>query len=315
MVARTLLRHMNAYGTLIHGSDAFWYEQGQNLEAIFDNYPPHIFFTHSYADTHNGILAKLLEVEPQPGKSLTTLRTKAAQSNPHISVAYFEQRSEDLRKYFFKEILDYKYYWDRGEWQGRGVEHKHGAARLKTYEELFDHVKIWVQGQMASKRLDDEYFSAQTPLYLKNCSSNIEYQLLQEDKKHSICTVAEKNNPNVIKKFKKDELVRKISIEQKTIWEEQAKEGIEKGKLVAKFADFLVTTMNVDEKLDHHVKTKIHPSDYEYNPQWSAEKKKWNMRKSQKRCKFIYVMNIVKRKGKKKKKVVGILLKTKPTQS
>ena len=151
------------------------------------------------------------------------------------------------------------------------------------------------------KKINAQYFSYNTPLYLKNSSANIEYQLLKEDKKHSICVVARKNNPNVIEKFKKHELIRKISSEQKCLWEEQAKDGIEKGKLVARFADFLVTTMNVDEQLNYHVETNIHPCDYEYNPQWSANKKKWNMRKSQKRCKFIYVMNIVKRKGKKRR--------------
>ena len=94
-----LLRHMNAYGTIIHGSDAFWYDEGKNLEAIFDNYPPHLFVTHSWADTHNKILAKLLQVKPIPGKKFHTLRTKAAQNNPHISVAYFEQRAEDILRF------------------------------------------------------------------------------------------------------------------------------------------------------------------------------------------------------------------------
>ncbi len=150
--SNNLMRRMSVYAANITGSNAFWYQKRQELQAIFEQKKPAtVFFTFSFADNHWHDLHDLM-----PGGLNFTPSEKCQNilNNPHLADWYFGHKLEEFMKSFFDKILTCEWRWYRFEWQSRSSIHAHGAARFSNDPGLIELTALVYKGRLAAKKLE-----------------------------------------------------------------------------------------------------------------------------------------------------------------
>ena len=100
---------MSAYCANHTGSDAYWYQNRNTLEAIFEQKKSApVFFTFSMADNHWQDLHVLMpdKYDNQNIQFDKNKNFKNVVNNPHLVDWYFSWRLNEFLKFFFDDILD-----------------------------------------------------------------------------------------------------------------------------------------------------------------------------------------------------------------
>ena len=145
------MTRLSAYSANVTGSDSYWFQRRNELEATFQQKKTATaFFTFSYADNHWDDLHKLM-----PGPPATTKAQKYQNvlNNPHLVDWFFSFKFEEFLKVVFDGILEADWRWHRYEWQSRTSIHAHGCVRLKNDPDLVRLTSLTYKGRQAEKRL------------------------------------------------------------------------------------------------------------------------------------------------------------------
>jgi hypothetical protein len=148
---RALMSRLFAYSANITGSDGYWHQRRQELEAIFQQKGPGtLFFTFSYADNHWEDLHRLMP----GGLKEPRLRYRQVGKNPHLVDWYFSTRLEEFIRCYFRDTLDMEWIWHRYEWQSRTAIHAHGVVKLKNDPGIADLVVRVYRAKVSREKLE-----------------------------------------------------------------------------------------------------------------------------------------------------------------
>lgn len=141
----SLLKRLLSWGSNIRGTNAYWFQRRQELEAMVNQLGiPTLFLTLSSADLwwpcmtrHFGLTDEYIATLTE--KQLSKLMQEKLNENPLIADAYFTKRVDE-----FLAILKKKFniadYWMRFEYQFRGSPHLHaliwidGAPDVRSFD-------------------------------------------------------------------------------------------------------------------------------------------------------------------------------------
>lgn len=98
-----IINNLRRDSNTIRGSQSYWYQTNQDLKSIIDSKgPPHIFFTHSFADLYDPYLHKFLNIPKETSNEM--MRKKLI--NIHIWLIGFLLRNlKNLLKNTILSIL------------------------------------------------------------------------------------------------------------------------------------------------------------------------------------------------------------------
>ena len=147
-----LMKRLQRYAAKIQGSNGYWFQRHQELQALLEQKgPPTFFWTVSSADTYWPELHSLLPHStdnPSP-----SMHCQAVISNPHITDWYFTSKLTDFVEHWLYDTLDAEWHWYCLEYQSRGSTHAHGCAKLKNDVGICALVQKAASGWLADKQL------------------------------------------------------------------------------------------------------------------------------------------------------------------
>ena len=122
---------------------------------------PHVFATHSFADTYSAYLAEFMlkwrglerdgEMSPfAPGISEHEAKTRKwnlLQANPGVAAHFFALKTELYLEHICVGILSATAYWSRYEWQSRGATHAHYFLWLRNTPRV-THLETWIREEL-----------------------------------------------------------------------------------------------------------------------------------------------------------------------
>ena len=119
-ISRTLCHYMSS----IPSTPSFWFSKCQEMTAAIDfvHHLPLFFYTFSFADLYDFSLHSVL------GTQSKNERWSRIQSNLFPTMEFFLIKWQSFRDEFFFKLLNVHDYYERYEFQQRGMPHVHGIA-------------------------------------------------------------------------------------------------------------------------------------------------------------------------------------------
>jgi len=150
---------LGRYEANLEGSDGFWHQQCQELQAAIReaNYPT-AFYTFTYADAHCPELYRLLPFPDHLSQEdILKLpyeeREKVLSENQHIAAWFFYKRFQSFSKHM-RNCLDTDWYWQRIESQFRTAFHTHGCLRMHNDHDLMKNCHKALLGFLALQKIE-----------------------------------------------------------------------------------------------------------------------------------------------------------------
>jgi len=150
---------LGRYEANLDGSDGFWHQQCQELQAAIReaNYPT-AFYTFTYADAHCPELYRLLPFPDHLSQEdILNLpyeeREKILSENQHIAAWFFYKRFQSFSKHM-RNCLDTDWYWQRIESQFRTAFHTHGCLRMHNDHDLMKNCHKALLGFLALQKIE-----------------------------------------------------------------------------------------------------------------------------------------------------------------
>ena len=158
MNATLLMNRVQRYVSKVQGTDQYWYQRRQELQALMEQKgAPTFFWTVSAADNYWPDLHRLISNSPNPTNAQ---RFQAVINKPHLTDWFFTNKLDNFIKHWLVGTLDAEWNWYRYEWQARGSIHAHGCAKLKNDLGFCDLAKKaaagWKAGEDLPKTQDDQ---------------------------------------------------------------------------------------------------------------------------------------------------------------
>lgn len=152
-----VINNLKRYMANIPGSSSYWQSVHNDLSAIIDSKgPPHVFFTHSYADFYDPCLHEFLKL---PKGSPRNIIHKKLRKYPHLVNWFFLQKFKEFAKQYYINHLNAcpdkgGWLWYRFEWQHRGAIHVHGLLRMGNMPDTYLLANKCVEGHITSLKGD-----------------------------------------------------------------------------------------------------------------------------------------------------------------
>jgi hypothetical protein len=148
-----VINNLKRYVANIPGSSSYLQSVHNDLLSIIDSKgPPHVFFTHSYADFYDPFLHEFLKI---PKNSPRNVIHKRLRKYPHLVNWFFIQKFKDFAKQFYIKHLNAcpekgGWLWYRFEWQHRGAIHVHGLLRMGGMPDTYELSRKCITGHVLS---------------------------------------------------------------------------------------------------------------------------------------------------------------------
>lgn len=175
-----VINNLKRYLANIPGTSSYWQSTHNDLTAIIESKgPPHIFFTHSYADFYDPFLHEFLKI---PANSPRNVIHRKLRKYPHLVNWFFIQKFKEFAKQYYIKHLHAcpekgGWLWYRFEWQHRGAIHVHGLLRMGNMPDTYalankciaghslkskknpstEEIKLIQDGKLAEKELTNLY--------------------------------------------------------------------------------------------------------------------------------------------------------------
>ena len=185
-----VVKNMQRYLANIVGTPSYWHKVSTALDTVCAvKGPPHIFFTHSYADNYDPDLHRILQI--QPGTSKVLIKKKI-RDNPHIVCEFFIKKMTEMKnEYYIKRLKACPKYggWiiGRYEYQHRGTLHFHGLARFGDAPDIYLLTSQALEGYIASQKIE----KSPQDLIKINYGVDCERQIIEFHDKYINCDSSE----------------------------------------------------------------------------------------------------------------------------
>ena len=155
-------RKCDKFSATLRNSAPFFKERKKELQAMCEQLgDPHVFATHSHADTHCEYLHRFIvkwaaddiaqapQLDPfasgiSPHEAAQR-RVENLRNYPHLVALFFHLKTELYIEHVARGILHANAWWVRYEWQARGSSHAHYLLWLNQAPSLTDVFDTWVQ--------------------------------------------------------------------------------------------------------------------------------------------------------------------------
>lgn len=160
-----IMAKVSAFGRGLRNSPAFFGERRKELQSMCDALgDPHVFATHSFADTYcpylSNFILKWRDEKDHLGNDLKSpfdlglsdaevkrRKWDLLEANPALAAHFFALKTELYLEHICIGILGATAYWSRYEWQSRGATHAHYFLWLPDVPSVA-HLETWIREEL-----------------------------------------------------------------------------------------------------------------------------------------------------------------------
>ena len=157
-----VMSHVSKFGRSMRNTPEFFKDRRKELQSMCDALgDPHVFATHSFADTFCPYLAEFIlawqGIDRDGGQSpfqigindkeAKSRRWKLLEANPALAAHFFALKTELYLEHICVGILGAQAFWSRYEWQSRGSTHAHYFLWLRDTPQV-NHLDEWVRQEL-----------------------------------------------------------------------------------------------------------------------------------------------------------------------
>ena len=163
-----VMLQISKFGRSLRNTPGFFTERRKELQSMCDALgDPHVFATHSFADTFCPYLAEFIlkwrNIERNgrqspfetgiSDKEAKSRKWKLLEANPALAAHFFALKTELYLEHICVGILGAQAYWSRYEWQSRGSTHAHYFLWLDNAPNV-THLDEWIREEVDLNRTE-----------------------------------------------------------------------------------------------------------------------------------------------------------------